>query len=419
MGAVSEEPDAVKEALGALQRLLRDGTEVSEQESALTMAVPEDLATPEVRTLILGIDEVTALKDARTAIEADERFEHLGSQVVDPLREQLQRFASLCLIDLKRDHVREFMAEHERTPEERTCFLGVEYLEIDEEIELFGTRLLPTDHSEVPNESPWFSTEQPVGSVIAIGVRGTHLTLMRNRAVAEAERVLRVTRVAMRENRFLNPLQFRFRLSEGYSFGARLAGWQTSEDARWGVKFDRELVELVRSEPVSVLAGEPRNNLEQHAARALAWIEASMIESDRVNSLLFLFFALEAMLGTRSEGLKAHGLAYRRALLSFAIRENFADPNRAYLLYDQVRSAAVHGEEVPAVPESEQRAFAWDVRWALGEYLQLAEREGLETRRALLTHLREHPDRDRLAAWLVETDEGTWSRFFEQRELGA
>ena len=122
------------------------------------------------------------------------------------------------------------------------------------------------------------------------------------------------------------------------------------------------------------------------------------------------------MLGTRSEGLKAHGLAYRRALLSVATRENFADPSRAYLLYDEVRSAAVHGEEPPPVPEDMQRAFAWDVRWALGEYLNLAEREGFETRRALLAYLREHPDRKRLADWLIETDEPMWGKFFTTEE---
>jgi hypothetical protein len=414
---VSKEPDQVRQTLEALQQQLRDGADaVPAHESALSFAVPEDLARPGAETLVIGVDEATALKEARAAIEADERFEHLGSRVADPLRGRMQRFACLCLIDRERDHVREFMAEHERTPELRTCFLGVEFLEIDEEIEFFGTRLLPTDHSEVPEASHWFSTEAPVASVIAVEVSGTHLTLMRNRAVTEAERVLRVVRVAIRENRFLNPMQLRFRLSEGYSFGAQLAGWQTSDDARWAVKLDQELIEIVRSRPVSVLARGPRNNLEHHATRALAWIEDSMIESDRVKSLLFLFFALEAMLGTRSERLKAHGLAYRRALLSFAVRENFADPNRAYLLYDQVRSAAVHGEEVPAVSEDVQQAFAWDVRLALGEYLQLAEQEGFETRRALLAYLREHPDRERLAAWLMETDDLAWGRFFGQRE---
>ncbi len=168
---------------------------------------------------------------------------------------------------------------------------------------------------------------------------------------------------------------------------------------------------MVSAQTVSILAQESRNDLERHAARALSWIEDSMIEGDPLRSLLFLFFALEAMLGDRSEGLKAHGLAYRRALLSFATRETFADPNRAYLLYDEVRSAAVHGEEPPLVSEKDRLAFMWDIRLALGEYLELVTREGFETRRQLLRYLREHPDGQRLGDWLTEVDEVTWSKF--------
>jgi hypothetical protein len=265
--------------------MLRDDAEaVTPPEAALSFAIPEDLAGPGAEALFLGLEEAAALKEARAAVEADERFEHLGFRVADPLKYKLQRFASLCVLERGRDHVGEFMAAHERTPEERTCFLGVEFLEISEQVELFGTRLLPTNHPDVPEAKSWFSIEPPVASVIAVAVRGTHLTRMKDRAEAEAERVLRVLRVALRENRFLNPLQLRFRLSEGYSFGAGLAGWQTSDDARWEVKLDQELVELVRSQPVSALAREPRNNLECHAARALAWIEHSMIESDPLNS---------------------------------------------------------------------------------------------------------------------------------------
>lgn len=136
-----------------------------------------------------------------------------------------------------------------------------------------------------------------------------------------------------------------------------------------------------------------------------------MIEADPLKSLLFLFFALEAMLGDRSEGLKAHGLAYRRTLLSLATKESFTDPSRAYLLYDEVRSAAVHGEEAPPVSDDVWRALLWDVRLALNEYLELAARDGFQTRRRVLRYLRGHPDRPRLDDWLLEFDEVIWKEF--------
>jgi hypothetical protein len=241
---------------------------------------------------------------------------------------------------------------------------------------------------------------------------------MKDRAVVVAERALRVLRVSLRKNRYLNPLQLRFRLAESYSFGGLAAGFQTPDDARWEVTVDGELLELVQDQPLTVLADEAKNDLEQCAARAAGWIEDSMIEGDPLKALLFLFFALEAMLGDRGEGLKAHGLAFRRALLSLATKGHFADPERVYLLYDKVRSAAVHGGEPPEVSKKMQRDFAWDMREALTEYMELAIRGGFETRRALLRYLRRLEDREKLAEWLRERDPENWHDFLHKNGLG-
>ena len=377
----------------------------------MTISIPEDLAAPDARTLLLGRLEVEALSRAKATLEEDLRFEHLGGQVADPLQRKMIRFASQCALDPSEDHVPAFVAENAQVPEERICFLGIEFLEVNEPFELFGLRLLPTDHNEIPDSTTWFSVDPPVGSVLAVPVKGTNLALMKDRASAMAERSLRTLRVGLRENRDLNPMQFRFRLSEGYSFGGKLAGWQTSPDARWEVTLDRELLTMTESQAVAKLAQEPRNDLQRHAARAISWIEDSMIEADPLKSLLFLFFALEAMLGDCSEGLKAHGLAYRRTLLSLATKKSFTDPGRAYLLYAEVRSAAVHGEEAPPVSDEVWRAFLWDVRLALNEYLELAARESFQTRRRVLRYLRGHPDRPRLNSWLLKFDEATWKDF--------
>jgi DNA-binding transcriptional ArsR family regulator len=172
----------------------------------------------------------------------------------------------------------------------------------------------------------------------------------------------------------------------------------------------------VEADPITGLWKESLTSLEQHATRALSWIEDSIIESDPLKSLLFSFFALEAMLGDSSEGLKSNGLAYRRALLSHATRGSFPNPDQVYLLYDRVRSAAVHGEEAPPVSERDQGAFLWDVREALDEYLELAAREGFETRRRLLGYLRVHPDRAQLDEWLADFGDRGWTRFLSKGE---
>jgi hypothetical protein len=411
--------DPVSVALQRLQRSLRDESlEVSAADAVLLFAVPEDLAGPAAETLFLGGVEAADFRGAVSAIAGDLRFEYMTRRVAeDPLRDALIRFACLC--EMKRDsgHVSSFISEHSRTPEERTCFLGVEYLRVSESFELFGMRLLPVDHPDVPERTGFFTLGLPVGAVAAVPSKGTHLGLMKNRAAVDAERALRALRLGLRENPYLNGLQLRFRLAENYSFGGMAAGFETSEEARWEVTLDEGLVELVRGQSLGVLAAPPESDLQECAARAMGWIEDSMIEGDRLKSLLFLFFALEAMLGDRSEREKGHGLAFRRALLSFATRGHFADPDRAYRLYGEVRSAAVHGGATPYVSEKTERVLLWDVRDALVQYMELAERSDLQTRKALLRHLRELPDRRKLAHWLLERDPDSWQTYLEKIQV--
>lgn len=413
-------PDSVSAALERLQRSLRDESlKVSPADAVLNFAVPEDLAGPGAETLFLGEVEAADFREAVATIANDLRFEYMTKRVAgDPLRDALIRFACLCEMDRASDQVSPFIAGHSRAPEERTCFIGVEYLRVSEPIELLGLRLLPVDHPDVPETTGFFTLGAQVGAVAAVPSNGTHLGLMKDRATAAAERELRVLRLSLQENRYLNPLQLRFGLAENYSFGGpAAAGFETPESARWELALDEELIELVRDQPLKVLAAPPENDLQECADRAMGWIEDSMIEGDRLKSLLYLFFALEALLGVQSEKEKGHGLAFRRALLSLATRKHFADPDRAYRLYGEVRSAAVHGGATPHVSKETERVLLWDVRGALLEYMELAERNNPRTRKAVLKHLRQLPDRTKLAHWLLERDPKSWKKYLEKIEV--
>jgi hypothetical protein len=55
--------------------------------------------------------------------------------------------------------------------------------------------------------------------------------------------------------------------------------------------------------------------------------------------------------------IKAHGLAFREMMLSHIISSGFRHPNRTFFFYDQVRSAAVHGEEPRPGPGGRRRAL--------------------------------------------------------------
>jgi hypothetical protein len=130
--------------------------------------------------------------------------------------------------------------------------------------------------------------------------------------------------------------------------------------------------------------------------------------------MLFLFFALESLLGDKSEGLKAAGLAFRRAMLSIATTERFAHPDRMLLLYDRVRSAAVHGEQVPEVTWDLVSRLAWDIRLAMNEYLDYAEAEGHRKRSQVRKALMEHAEAKRLAEWLRERGGPEWRDFLDK-----
>lgn len=77
---------------------------------------------------------------------------------------------------------------------------------------------------------------------------------------------------------------------------------------------------------------------------ALDWFDRARRATDFVTRTLFDFFALEALLGDRSEGEKGLGITFRRTMLSVAVNERFSSPHALFFFYDQVRSGAVHGE---------------------------------------------------------------------------
>jgi hypothetical protein len=152
------------------------------------------------------------------------------------------------------------------------------------------------------------------------------------------------------------------------------------------------------STPIATLPVKGGSGIEQSANRALEWFERAQLATDPLIELLYLFFALEAILGDKSAGLKAERLALRRAVLSHMQGTGFTHPGKTYWLYDQVRSTAVHGEDAPAVSEKEVRDFAWDVRRAINEFLEYARKKSFSKRGKLLAALESDPARDEIKA---------------------
>jgi hypothetical protein len=400
----------VERALTKLQALIRRRPSGNE-EAVMSHEVPEDLRSEEFQVVGLPREESAALEDVQSLLSEDLRFEHLKDADIERVT---WRFVCLAHLRRKDDLVADFVAEHAREPMKRTCFFPVEWLTVKKEVELYGVRLFPPDAVERPPTLFGHDPGPTMGSIIAVECTGTDYGKMSTRARAVAERALRLMRATFREERWLPDQQLRFRLGPVVWFDDSIrAGWTSPPEEGWDLEVDDGLLCHATSQQISTLPDVPSNDVERRAERALEWFERGQLAVDPIVELLYLFFALEAILGDESEGLKAHALALRRAMLGLLTSGGFTHPSRTYLLYDEVRSAAVHGEAPPAIGEREVSDFAWDVRRALNEFLEFARKEGLTKRAQVRRALDAHERRENVVQGLLRDDPERWKPYLK------
>jgi hypothetical protein len=250
-----------------------------------------------------------------------------------------------------------------------------------------------------------------MASVIEVEVQGTSHTKMSERAIRVAERALRILRAGLRADHWVADRQLRFRLGTNVWFDDGPSGWKAAPGQGWELALDDELVDLAAGQPIASLPIASETDVERRADLALRWFERSQLAEDVDMELLYLFFALESILGDKSEGLKAPGLAIRRAMLGLLTTGHFAHPNRINFLYDQVRSAAVHGEDAPAVEREEVDRFSWDTRVAINEFLEFASARGLQKRASVRRALDGDERRNEIVSSLVAESPKLWARY--------
>lgn len=353
-----------------------------------------------------------ALADLEYVLARDPRFEHLR----DKVRAVALAYVFECVANRSRDHVSAFVSVHGKEPTRRTCYLPVEYLTVAAEVTFLGHRFIPVSDDRVPPALGRFSLQPPVGCVVEVETEGTDLGRMAARARENVRHSLRLLRIALHENLNLHDRQLRFTVADGYSFGGHIAGWQSAPAAAYDLGLSIGLVGLAEIQPVARLPLEPKSDLDKQVDLATRWIERAMFAGEPLISLLFLFFALEALLGRKSARLKAHELAVRQMVLSHITNGGFVHPSETYFLYDQVRSAAVHGETPPSIDQNLVDQFAWLVRRTLSQYLSLAEREGLQRRGRLLARLDDAPDFALCLEWLRTNGGPEWTSYLAQQK---
>jgi hypothetical protein len=217
----------------------------------------------------------------------------------------------------------------------------------------------------------------------------------------------------------VNPSQLRFRIGIGYAFDNRAQGWNRRDDQAYDLTLNEQIAQNLLSHPAMSVPISERSDVEDKAALAMGWMERACLSGDDLIAMLYRFFALEALLGDKSEGLKAHGLAFREMMLSHIIEGSFRPPNATFLDYDQIRSVAVHGGQAPDVSHNVTARFDRAVRDALINYLALARQQGFSKRGKLLTFLDRHPDKPKLLTWIRNYGGSDWDKFLEKNEIPA
>jgi hypothetical protein len=400
-----------EKALRDLQRLVRRPPGTDAGTAVMRRRLPDELQTDPPQEVRLVANQAKGFKAAVAALLADLRFEHL-----DDAEDWVWSFVSECALH-EGDHVPAFIERHQKESIDAVCYMPVEYLSVKSEVEALGIRLLPADDPRVPPSKPrpMFNLEKPVGSVAAAEARGTNYGRMADRATVVASHALRVLRITLRENHGIHDRQLRFRLGTGYAFDDRLGGFSQRNDVAYDLTLGDDL-SLELSQPVADLPSQPRNDIERRALLALRWLDKAFLTADELEALLYRFYALEALLGDKAEGLKAHGLAFREMMLSHITTGGFRQPSITWFLYDKVRSGAVHGEEVPELSGRVTSGVEWSVRDVLNQYLSLAKKHGLTKRSQLLRLLDTHPDRPALVAWLRENGGPQWDKYLARLE---
>ena len=396
-----------RKALAELQRLMRLRP-IFEVAVAARWSVPEDIAAD--TALGLSREDLAAIRQTEKTLLDDPAFEHLG----DAAKDRVWRFASQCALKPKPDFVASFIADNAHSLETATCYLAVEHLAVTTPTEVAGVRFVPVDAQEVPRRDrpPDPLADPQVRAVAVVGVTGTDYERMTERAEERARHALRVLRIALREHNSIVDQQLRFRLGRGHAFGPRHIGWKASGDAAYELELRPELIALANQMEVLKQPESPVTGLDRQADIAIRWMERASFTAEPIVALLFLFFALEALLGQRSEGEKGHMLALRQSMLSHVVTGGFPDPNLTFRLYDEVRSGAVHGEDAPVIDWDIVHRFAGTVRWTLNQYLKYAHEHGFQRRGRLLRALDTHPDRPQLVEWLSAYGGPWWAEYF-------
>ena len=347
------------------------------------------------KALTLVDHQVDALDELKAQLARDLRFEYMKEREID---EAAWGFAVAANRRRDTNHVPAFIEEHAQESQSLICSFPIEGLTVHRELEMFGVIFTPTEKAKVPEHMLGLG-QVPIGAVVSADCKGTSGAAMKERARKKVEHALRQVRAGLREHRMIHDRQLRFRLGTSYWFHGGGGGWSTRRDKIIDVGLNEELVELMNSTEIARLPAEGGTSIEKAARRALKWFDDALLATDPLKEMLYLFFALEGILGDKSDKLKGENLALRRALLSHKLDRGFAHPGtRSTASTTRCAPRPSTAASRSKVSKSEVSKFQWDVRRAINEFLEYTRNEGFSKQAKLLAALDSDPARDEIKA---------------------
>ncbi|ACU76140.1 hypothetical protein Caci_7311 [Catenulispora acidiphila DSM 44928] len=385
----------VRTLLKKLQLAVRSEPADTDIPFGRTQKLPDDLRVGDHDALHVGTDISRRIRNVVAALLSDLHYEHLK----DGADAAVWDFVCHAAIERSKDHVAGFIQQHHQDLRVATVRFSVEYLTVTVPFEVFEVTFQPLP-AEDTDEGQRFRLDAHCGSLAGVEVSGTDMERMVARGREHVEHALRVLRISMANVEQLNEGQLRFKLGQWYAIEGMGRGFHRYRDAPIPLELPKQPAELFANFALLPIRYDDRTEIGRQAKLALGWINSARLAIDPIHKVAFLFSALESMLGDKSAGLKAPMLMYFRTLLGQVVNDGFPSPNRLYEFYDEVRSNAVHGEEVPEFTTDEVNRLEWSIRSALVELLTLCDQHKLtkrsQVRKTLLATEHARPTYDHL-----------------------
>ncbi len=338
-------------------------------------------------------------------IASDFGLEHLTQQQVE---NELFRFICSCKADPRTRAADIFLERNLREVEEKEAWYAINHLEVEGLLTQDGVRIVPVEQAlrDAVGVDRW---DQRAKSLALVTVRGSNQARMIERGLAEVRDALAGLRVRLRE-RGCSPELLRFQFGHLAGIRRHESTWTWHHVDALNLTLSHEAIERLDALPVPT--GKPGlTDAGRRLRTALEWIDRAYLTDDLVVRVVFQLTALEAILGSKDDRLKAQVLAFTGALLTAAAVGEFSHPNRIYFMYEDVRSTAVHGSETPPLDKQDVQSLERHVNELIAIYARLVAEHGFQTRKQLLRWVEQQVDVEVLLAQLAELAPESWLGF--------